>query len=191
MSTKKTQRRLNLIKEGYIYTSSDDLLNESFVAGMMLSTMVLIMIGSISLNRKDALERKERLAKEKLDADQKQKLRDEYLKTTSKEKTLENMKADVKKIVNELNSNPSVKKQIEDSFKSHKGYLSSKDYKLVFQDNGDYIEIVDAEQDVREILSWIIYDINETLHLKYAEAIKLGIVTISEGDGDEGCLYIE
>ena len=63
-------------------------------------------------------------------------------------------------------------------------------FKLV-ENGGDYICIIDGDQDVRCscYAAGINNDIAEALELKYAEFANAGLFSVGIGDGDEGCVY--
>jgi hypothetical protein len=186
-------RALKLIKEGYTFDGVDYReLNESAILGMTaIAALLLGSIWSASKSHKAASDRKVQLhsqyAKEHSGYSKEEK--ETFLKNNPKDRIINEMKADVRKMVQKLKSDDSVKAKCKKSL-AEDG-LEKDSYSITYVDNGDYIEIIEGSQEVNESLSWIIDDLVSALKTKYADAIKYKVVELSSGDGDEGCLYIE
>lgn len=126
---------------------------------------------------------------------EKNKQREEFLQKYPKDKLIDDVTNDAKKIVDGMKKDPKLKAAINEKLEklAKDGDYTKEELKakIVFNNEGDYIEIIDGSQDVRIELSFIISNIIDVLENKYAEAVALDAINISSGDGDEGCLYIE
>jgi len=107
-------------------------------------------------------------------------------------KKVNEAKADIKKSVAKINSSKDTLAEITNKVeKAAKSWDCSNKYKIVYDDSGDYIEIIDADQGIRIDLSYIVEDIAKAISAKYHEDVKYGLISVDSGDGDEGCIYIE
>jgi len=176
--------KIQLIREGVEYEN----LNE--VGAVLAGVGILAALATtIGFNISDAKKKKEANESEKKkDADRAEKRRkhDEWIGKNSKEKLVQNIKTDIKKMVAKLKADPKIKKEIEKDLKN----ADSDHYKLIFKDNGDHVQIIEGDQEVMGLLRWVLRDIKKVIDLKYAEPIGLGVTHITTGDGDEGSIHI-
>lgn len=184
--------------EGHYVDGQDEIVNESValgaIAGVLLTAMVALIVKDSKQANKKYLEMKDK----SIDSDEKKELREKFLSHTSKEKLIQNMKNDIKKMVDKAKMDKKfmddLKKRVADELPKYGEDPSNNRFKLIYRDWWeDYVELVDADQIVTSILTKIfIRDvIQKALEIKYVEPIKLGIVKLDTGDGDEGCLYFE
>lgn len=198
LSTDTIKTKLRLIMEGHYVDGQDEIVNESValgaIAGVLLTAMVALIVKDSKQANKKYLEMKDK----SIDSDEKKELREKFLSHTSKEKLIQNMKNDIKKMVDKAKMDKKfmddLKKRVADELPKYGEDPSNNRFKLIYRDWWeDYVELVDADQIVTSILTKIfIRDvIQKALEIKYVEPIKLGIVKLDTGDGDEGCLYFE
>jgi len=188
--------------EGHYVDGQDETVNESVVlgtiAGVLFTGMVALMVSEIVKDYKQAKQKYLEMKGKSIDSDEKKELREKFLSHTSREKLIQNMKNDIKKMVNKAKMDKKfmddLKKRVADKLPEYdEDSSNNRWFKLVYHDWGDYVELVDADQIVTSILTKIFIQdvIQKALDIKYVEPIKLGIVKLGTGDGDEGCLYFD
>jgi hypothetical protein len=141
----------------------------------------------------------------------------EYLKNKKKKKEQDKKKDEEKEKINEQGKKMCEKHNVTD-FNSFKKFIVAntkkdlmklknsnefknktknvKSFKVgvkVFQDTLDelILEIVDGSQDTRIELSWIIDILEKGVRVNYQPMLDYLKISVSGGDGDEGCLYFE
>jgi len=188
LSTDTIKTKLRLIMEGHYVDGQDEIVNESVVLGTIAAGVLFAGMVKKYLEMKD----------KRIDSDEKKELREKFLSHTSREKLIQNMKNDIKKMVNKAKMDKKfmddLKKRVADKLPEYdEDSSNNRWFKLVYHDWGDYVELVDADQIVTSILTKIFIQdvIQKALDIKYVEPIKLGIVKLGTGDGDEGCLYFD
>jgi hypothetical protein len=112
-----------------------------------------------------------------------------FKKNNSAEKIHAEMRTDLKKMVAEAKKNTEIQAKCKQTLA--KKDLENGKFSITYNDEGDFIEIIKGDQEVKSALHWLIKDFEAALKAKYADAIKYKVVELSSGDGDEGCLYIE
>ena len=186
MSTDTIKTKLRLIMEGHYVDGQDEIVNESVVLGTIAAGVLFAGMVKKYLEMKD----------KRIDSDEKKELREKFLSHTSREKLIQNMKNDIKKMVNKAKMDKKfmddLKKRVADKLLPKYGEdPSNYRFKLVYRDWGDHVELVEADYIVVSTLTKIFIKdvIQKTLEIKYVEPIKLGIVKLNIGNGEEGCLF--
>jgi hypothetical protein len=194
MSIEETRNKLNLIREGYIYTDSSSIIHEDTL-GTVYSLVILLAatLGIASLFKKSG---DKYIAPPSLIPQDMKGEKELYLKTESKDALVSDIKADAKKLTDSIRSNPLSLKAIEDHIKKTVKHGEDLTYKIVFidkpKDKG--IQIIQGSLPVLMETHWVIEDIAEVLNAKYAKPISLGIISISAANEighTLGHLYIE
>ena len=95
---------------------------------------------------------------------------------------------DIRKLINACNKSTKVKKELKESitkFYNKCGYDESEsDFNgLCVDDQGDYIKIINGNQEDCRALSWFIDELADVIDEKWG-------VGIGTGDGDEGSIYL-
>ena len=200
MSRDTIKTKLRLIMEGHYVDGQDEIVNESVVlgtiAGALFAGMVALMVSEIVKDYKQAKQKYLEMKGKSIDSDEKKELREKFLSHTSREKLIQNMKNDIKKMVDKAKMDKKfmddLKKRVADKLLPKYGEdPSNYRFKLVYRDWGDHVELVEADYIVVSTLTKIFIQdvIQKTLEIKYVEPIKLGIVKLSIGNGEEGCLF--
>jgi hypothetical protein len=188
--------KLRLIQEGYsieeiIIKESAEVVEFAILASAMTAIGIGAYIKGIKNRKELERKKKQKELEDSIEQSQRKIQAEEYLKHTSQETLITNIKSDIKKIVQEFKTDPKVTTKIKKSLKADIEKGDSADYRLVYDDQGDYIEIIDGDQSVKISLHWIISDIENAIEIKYKKEISLRLVSISTGDGDEGCIYVD
>ena len=143
-------------------------------------------------------ERKEKVAKIKEEILKKYNTDDIKVAT---EKAVKVIITDVEKMVSKMKRDQKVKELINKSVDEFKKEYPDDDasYELTCVQHemgkdkngiyGGYLEIIDADQELKIEMSWILHDIVNALKIKYPDECAV-IINFSTGDGDEGCVYI-
>ena len=99
---------------------------------------------------------------------------------------------DLKKELKLYLAKPETKAKINQSKKEIMEYEEKPDFKFVCRYfEADIIEIIDGGQSERIELSWVVDHLVNFIDNKYGNILMYLKMSVSGGDGDEGCIYID
>ena len=123
-------------------------------------------------------------------------------------KFLDQLEIDLKKILKPLNSKENINAVKDSYIKDLKNWYKDNPKELeneiayaerefrpglfkIVENCGQYICIIDGDQDINTACGSVVDEVAEALELKYSDFVDAGLFSIGTGDGDEGCIYPE